>query len=279
MVPANQLPLVTQDVLNALEVDGSKVVFNPFGKSNEEDMLPENWDLRKYLGLQADTDIMLNFRCKDMLLAHYWERYLYDRKNKVSYPLFEQLKDLGIDYCVSVNFSVYDSMPLYHNYYNLLRTLLSFVELQKYFGKNIVLELNTNPYSRQVDDTLMKIVREGKIKTVHHNFQLSQTGELEWATLRHDLSRNLEADEIILGGVGSDKQIIKYSRIMKNQRIYLSSTRAYLGTVIRQHASGRRWNADWPGDSKTKELERAFYYRNLFYANVDHYNETYEKIL
>lgn len=271
MIPATQIPIVQQEIVNALDVKAEDV-FLPS---------PKKFNLRNYLGLRQNTEIILDFRVQDLLLAHYWARYVYDRGHGLK-NIFARLKDLDIDYCVSVNFSVYDAHPMYHNYYNLVRTLISFVELQKYFGKNVILELNTNPFCKEVDDTFMKIIKEGAISTVHHNFQLNMEGELEWATLRHKLDKNLDCDEIILGGVGRNDQIRKYSMIMRGRRIYLSSTKAYLNTVLKTHASGRRWERPFPGDEGDEDeldLKRAFYYKDLYYANVDYYNKTLPHIL
>lgn len=257
MIPSNQLPLNYPPREDELT------------RPDPEKIFLKNVDLKKYLGVIPKTDIFLNFRMKDFLLDYWWSRIVYDQKNSPLQTLFKGLKDLGIKYTVSINFSLWDSYPLYQNYFNIMRSWITYIHLQKYFDK-VVLEFDNSSLSPQIGDWYVKMVNEGGIATIHQNFQIrTRENEMEHGILRQKMPWRLECEEIILGGAAGKKEILKYQRMMGKKRLYITHTRAYLPVVFQQHISGKRWKEKIP--PSTDEIGRAMYYKNLFEANVRWY--------
>lgn len=251
MVPSNQLPLYFP------KEDGRFADPHKIGIRKV--------DLLKYLGINENGRIFLNFRMKDFLLDYWWRKITYDRDNSPYQTMFKALKDLGIEYTVNINFSMWDHLPKYHGYYNMQRSWMSIVWLQKYFD-DVVLEFDHNPFVPEINQWYFRMIEEAGISTIHLNAQLEAKGEnIYQLPLRQKFVQNLHCEEIILGGVSSMKVLMKFKEIMRDKRIYTSHTRAYIGTVFNEHLSGRRWNKKKP--SGENELDVALYYKELFEEN------------
>lgn len=266
MVPSNQLPLYYPKADGSGWVDPKKIGVKKV-------------DICRYLGVLPDTKILLNFRMKDFLLDYWWSRIAYDRDNSPYQVLFKTLKDLGIDYCVNINFSMWDQLSKYHAYYNMVRSWISFVGLQKYFD-DVIMEFDYFKRIPEINEWYYEAIREIGISTIHLNMQLEETTEGTFQfPLRQNLAKKLECDEILLGGAGNIKSITKFNDIFRNKKVYVSHTRAYIGTVFKEHMSGRRWQEKFPGTEPEKDEARAFYYKNLFEENSRWFNDKLKKVM
>lgn len=253
MVPANQLPIVTPNA------DRPEDITNP------EKIFLRDVDLRDYLGIQPETKMILNFRALDDFLMFFWARMIYDRENFGYQTLFKQIDDYGFDYCVNINFSMWDKMSVYQNLFNLKRQLISFVELQKYFGDRMIMEYNDNPLIPQVEELYYKIFDHCGISTIHLNYQIGIDGVLKHAT-RGNLGEKIKAKEIILGGISSPNLAQKFALATGlRHKFYVSNMTAYVGTVFQQHIAGYKYQKPIPPSED--EEGRAAYYSELYREN------------
>jgi hypothetical protein len=241
-----------------VSIHGSKIL-NSNGEKITKAYLNNGFE--DTLNLNRNIKGILEFYIKDRQLEGFWEK----RKS-----LYKSIKNLGFEYVITPNFSLYSDSTRLEHLYNIKRSEIVYNEMLDN-GINAILDMSW--FSKIDLDRRIEEINKNKIKIVAYSFQnvgVKLKSSTDWKYnlmgLKY-LANNINHKiDILLSGIASPYRLIDiYRAIGKENRIIILNQTAFI-----QSRKGII------SETQNKNYDLSF--DEIFLKSINYYNDIYRII-